>query len=317
MTRYALALGSNLGDRADHLRAALDALANKTELVGVSPLYETEPVGGPEQEPFLNAVAVVETQLGGHHLLSLAHEIEGVRGRQREVEWGPRTLDIDIVATDGEAIDDPPALVVPHPMAKERRFVLEPLVEVWPDAPVGAGVTATEALRRTPPGGVDLLAAEWSRDRGWAGRLWVAGQLVVFSAIGLAYVLEGSMPVGRVGIGRIIGALFGLVGLVGMAWSARSLGAGLTAVPEPAPGGAMIVSGPYRWVRHPMYTSVFLLFAGAALFLGSMSALALSVLLLAYFWLKSRYEERQLRIAYSGYRSYRRRVRSRFVPYFL
>ena len=317
MTRYALALGSNLGDRVDHLRAALDALANKTELVAVSPLYETEPVGGPEQEPFLNAVAIVETRLGGHQLLRLAHEIERVRGRQREVEWGPRTLDIDIVATDGEAIDDPPVLVVPHPRATERRFVLEPLVGVWPDAPVGRGVTASEALPRTPPGGVDLLAIEWSRERRWPGRLWVAGQLVVFAAIGLAYVIEGSMPDGRVGIGRLIGALLGLVGLVGMAWSARSLGAGLTAVPEPASGGAMIVSGPYRWVRHPMYTSVVLLFAGAALFLGSTSALALSVLLLVYFWLKSRYEERQLRIAYSGYRFYRGRVTSRFIPFFL
>ena len=317
MTRYALALGSNLGDRLSHLRAGVHALAEQANLSSVSSLYETEPVGGPEQGPYLNAVVLIETSLDGHRVLELANQIEAALGRERGTHWGPRTLDVDLVATSGDPIDDPPRLVVPHPRSVDRRFVLEPLSEIWPAAPVGGGVTASEALRDSPPDGVDLLSREWTTDRPRTGVLWVAGQMLIFLAIGAAYVLQDSLARTAPGLVGVVGVLMAVVGLAGMLWSARSLGRGLTAVPEPVAGATLIVSGPYRWVRHPMYAAVFLLFAGFALYLGSPIAVALSVALLAYFWLKSGYEEKQLRIVYPDYRSYRQRVRSRFFPFLI
>jgi 2-amino-4-hydroxy-6-hydroxymethyldihydropteridine diphosphokinase len=129
--RALLGLGSNLGDRAAHLRAALDALDGKG-LVAVSPVYETEPVGGPDdQGPYLNLVVVLSTEASPRELLDLCRRLEATAGRVRGERWGPRTLDVDVLWIDGEVVDEPD-LVVPHPRMWERRFVLAPLRDVAP-----------------------------------------------------------------------------------------------------------------------------------------------------------------------------------------
>ena len=143
MTRVLLALGSNLGDRAAHLRRALEAMPG---LVAQSDVYETGPVGGPEQGPYLNMVVELDLpvaadagdgDLGPHDVLALCHRLEQDADRVRAERWGPRTLDVDVLWIDGVEVDDPD-LQVPHPRMFERRFVLAPLSDVAPDvAPPG------------------------------------------------------------------------------------------------------------------------------------------------------------------------------------
>jgi 2-amino-4-hydroxy-6-hydroxymethyldihydropteridine diphosphokinase len=127
--RTFLSLGSNLGDRRAHLRDAIDSLP---DVVAVSPLYETDPMGGPQQGPYLNAVVELDTDLEPMALLGLCHRIESAANRVRGERWGPRTLDVDIVWMDGVEMDDP-ILTIPHPRWKERRFVLAPLRDLAPD----------------------------------------------------------------------------------------------------------------------------------------------------------------------------------------
>ena len=161
MTRYAIALGSNVGRRLQHLQAAVKSLSSLGRIAGVSSLYETAPVGGPAQGPYLNAVVRVDTDLSPEALLDQLHEIEDRRGREGVTRWGPRTLDLDIVASDGPIVTDP-ELTVPHPRALERRFVLEPLVEVWPEVLVAAGLTASAALAKVGDQTVRLMARRWA-----------------------------------------------------------------------------------------------------------------------------------------------------------
>ncbi len=160
MTRFAIALGSNEGDRLDHLRRAVAELESLGSVEAVSGVYETDPVGGPAQEAFLNAVAVLDTMSEPKDLLESLHQIEAAHHRAREVRWGPRTLDLDIVTSDGRPIRTPD-LEIPHPRAAERLFVLEPLCDVWPEAMVGAGVTAASARALVADQEVALLAATW------------------------------------------------------------------------------------------------------------------------------------------------------------
>jgi 2-amino-4-hydroxy-6-hydroxymethyldihydropteridine diphosphokinase len=127
--RAFLSLGSNLGDRRALLRDAVDSLP---DVVAVSPVYETAPVGGPEQDNFLNLVVQLETSLSPHQLLGVCHRIESSAERVREVRWGPRTLDIDIIWMDGVTMDEE-RLTIPHPRWKERRFVVAPLRDLAPD----------------------------------------------------------------------------------------------------------------------------------------------------------------------------------------
>ena len=139
--RAFLALGSNLGDRRSHLRRAVDQLraGSVPAVTAVSQVYETDPVGGPDdQGPFLNLVVelAVPVALDPYRLLEQCHRLEAVAGRVRTVRWGPRTLDADVVWIDGITLDDPD-LVLPHPRWRERRFVLAPLAELAPDL-VGA-----------------------------------------------------------------------------------------------------------------------------------------------------------------------------------
>jgi 2-amino-4-hydroxy-6-hydroxymethyldihydropteridine diphosphokinase len=159
--RAAIGLGSNLGDRIALLTTGLDGLRRIGTLLDVSSLYETAPVGGPEQGPYLNAVALLETTLSARDLLTALHEIEADAGRVRRERWGPRTLDLDLLVYD-ELVTDGPDLAVPHPRAHEREFVLVPLVEVWPDAALRSGPART-ALETVGHQEVTQVAKDWFR----------------------------------------------------------------------------------------------------------------------------------------------------------
>ena len=130
-----LALGSNLGHRHDILQGGVDAIAGieGVRLTGVSPVYETVPVGGPPQPDYLNAVVLANVSVPSGELLDGLHEVEAAFDRVRLVRWGPRTLDIDIITVEGEHSADPD-LTLPHPRAHERAFVLAPWHDVDPDA---------------------------------------------------------------------------------------------------------------------------------------------------------------------------------------
>jgi 2-amino-4-hydroxy-6-hydroxymethyldihydropteridine diphosphokinase len=135
VTRAFVGLGANLGDRERTLRAAVDALAGEAgiEVVAVSTLRETEPVGVGEQPLFLNGAAELDTTLTARDLLDRLLAVEQRFGRIRTSgEHGARTLDLDLLLYGGEVIDEP-GLTVPHPRLHERRFVLEPLAEMAPD----------------------------------------------------------------------------------------------------------------------------------------------------------------------------------------
>ena len=130
--RVALGLGSNVGDRRAHLETALRRLRARLEVHSVSRFVATGLVGGPPQGEYLNAAALVETELSPRALLELAHALEEAAGRQRDVAWGPRTLDIDLLLYGDEVVRDAD-LVIPHPRLHERGFVLDPLAEIAPD----------------------------------------------------------------------------------------------------------------------------------------------------------------------------------------
>lgn len=149
MPRAYVALGSNLGDREATIRSALEALAREPgiEVVTVSTLIDTDPVGVLDQPRFLNGVAALDTELPARDLLEVLLEVERRFGRQREgaVPQGPRTLDLDLLMY-GEAEIDEPGLAVPHPRLHERAFVLGPLAEVAPGLEV-PGKGRVETLR--------------------------------------------------------------------------------------------------------------------------------------------------------------------------
>lgn len=130
MTRAFLSLGSNLGDRRKFLAEAVGSLGDA--VVAVSPVYETDPVGGPDQGRFLNLVVELDTDLTPRQLLAVCHCLESGAQRVRVQRWGPRTLDVDIVWIDGVTIDEPD-LQIPHPRWQERTFVLAPLADLAPD----------------------------------------------------------------------------------------------------------------------------------------------------------------------------------------
>jgi len=140
--RALLGLGSNLGDRRAHLRRAVATLRAAGDLRAVSPLYETEPVGGPPgQDPYLNVVVALDTADSPRRLLERCRELEQEAGRVRTVRHGPRTLDADVLLVEGETVAEED-LEVPHPRMWERRFVLAPLHDLAPE------LVPTEALAR-------------------------------------------------------------------------------------------------------------------------------------------------------------------------
>ncbi|HEU4334000.1 MAG TPA: 2-amino-4-hydroxy-6-hydroxymethyldihydropteridine diphosphokinase [Candidatus Eisenbacteria bacterium] len=153
MIKAFVGLGSNLGERELQIRRAVDELAKipRTTLVRVSSLYDTDPVGEVEQPAFLNAVAWLETELTPRELLWNLLLIEQRMGRVRAQKWGPRKIDLDLLF-HGSTVLEEPDLVVPHPEAHKRAFVLAPLVELDPDFvhPV-TNETVAKTLRRLPP----------------------------------------------------------------------------------------------------------------------------------------------------------------------
>ncbi len=162
MTRAVVSLGSNLGDRFATLSDALRGLAAAgIRITRVSPVYETAPVG-PEQPDYLNAVALIETALPPYDLLDVVHEVEDTLGRVRDERWGPRTIDIDIVAY-GDLVSGDERLLLPHPRAAERAFVLVPWLDVDPGAALPGGETVAELLAGTDRSGLrprpDLVLA--------------------------------------------------------------------------------------------------------------------------------------------------------------
>lgn len=147
-----LSLGSNLGDRAANLRTAVAQLDVAGRLLAVSSLYETQPVDIPDQPWFLNCVAAIATDKTPRELLRLALQVEAAMGRLRMTEKGPRKIDIDVVLFGNRVVNEP-GLKIPHPAMHRRRFVLEPLVEIAPEArQPELGKTARELLAALPRG---------------------------------------------------------------------------------------------------------------------------------------------------------------------
>lgn len=172
MIRAVLSIGANLGDARAALRTVADEFAGET--IARSAVFATPPWGGVEQGDFLNAVLIVEVDQSPLELLRRGQALENAAGRVREVHWGPRTLDVDVVQVlslgDGPVADpdaaeitsDDPVLTLPHPFAHERAFVLVPWLDADPDAELGgirvAGIVAkldpdeVSAVRRDPAG---------------------------------------------------------------------------------------------------------------------------------------------------------------------
>jgi 2-amino-4-hydroxy-6-hydroxymethyldihydropteridine diphosphokinase len=147
--RAYLGIGSNLGDRLAHLQAAVDGLAAASDItvIAVSAVYETAPVGGPDQDDYLNAVVALDTELTPRQLMEIGQSLEAEERRVRVERWGPRTLDVDVLLVGTEEVHEPD-LEVPHPRMTERAFVLAPLADLDPD---WAGfVVADQTCERRP-----------------------------------------------------------------------------------------------------------------------------------------------------------------------
>ena len=128
-----IALGANLGDPKEQLDIAVSLLRGAIDVRAVSSYFITAPVGGPEQPDYVNAVAIAESDLSAADLLAVLHGIEKVLGRERNERWGARTIDLDLIQY-GTILSYAEELLLPHPRAHERRFVLEPWAEIEPDA---------------------------------------------------------------------------------------------------------------------------------------------------------------------------------------
>jgi len=128
-----ISLGANIGEPMANLDLAIDLLREATEVLAVSSYLQTKPIGGPEQPDYLNAVVIIESDLPAKDLLALLNGIETAMGRTREVHWGPRVIDLDLIQYGGLLVKDE-KLTLPHPRAHERRFVLAPWFEIDPEA---------------------------------------------------------------------------------------------------------------------------------------------------------------------------------------
>jgi len=157
-TRVTIALGGNLGNRLENLQGGLDALfdAPGLALVAVSPVYQTAPVGGPQQPDYLNAVLIATTTLPAHAVLERCQGVEAVFGRVRDEAWGPRTLDLDIIVY-GDVVSDDPELTLPHPRAHERAFVLAPWHDIDPDAEIPSWGQVSDLLAKVGSADIQRL----------------------------------------------------------------------------------------------------------------------------------------------------------------
>ena len=155
--RAIVALGSNLGDRFEYLQKAVNEINSEEEIEisKISSVYETLPVGGPEQGNYLNAVISLVTELEADELLFKLLLIELNLGRQREIAWGPRTIDLDLIWFENQTINLD-NLVLPHPRAHERGFVIKPWLEIEPDARIG-NTEIKEFLKDLDCSGVNLF----------------------------------------------------------------------------------------------------------------------------------------------------------------
>jgi len=354
MTWAAIALGSNLEDRMAYLRFGADALTELGVAVSVSSLYETAPIGGPEQEPFFNAVIVIETDLEPRQLLDELHRIEAEAGRVREVRWGPRRLDLDLILYGNQRAEDG-GMVVPHPLFGERRFVLEPLVEAWPEAktPEGRliadllpGVAAQEVVSLGPwwieqdgrsivlddedPGGsshrqsieearipgADKVSAPPAATFAARGGWWVAAQVVIGVAVIIAVLLfDNSIEAGP-WLGWLGGALV-VIGAVQAILGLLHLGVSLTPYPEPLQTGSLVHGGIYQYVRHPVYGGITFGMVGLALYRLSWLGLLVALGGGIFFWQKAGFEERRLLAKYPDYLDYRVRTPARMIPWII
>ena len=161
MVQALAGLGGNVGDVRATLAAAIAHFADgaSVRLIARSSDYRTPPWGVTEQPPFINCAIAVETTLSPHALLARAHDVERALGRDRahEQRWGPRTIDIDLLAYDDLAIDEPD-LTLPHPRLFERAFVLVPLAEIVPDRVIG-GRRVRAAAANIDAAGIEKLPA--------------------------------------------------------------------------------------------------------------------------------------------------------------
>lgn len=148
--RAVVALGANLEDPTGAVELALELLAQSTEVIARSSLHVTKPVGGPPQPDYVNAVCVIDSELPADDLLDLLHGIEKSMGRVRNERWGPRVIDLDLI-TYGDIVRDDDKLVLPHPRAHQRRFVLEPWFEIDTDAELPLHGRVREILAELPP----------------------------------------------------------------------------------------------------------------------------------------------------------------------
>jgi 2-amino-4-hydroxy-6-hydroxymethyldihydropteridine diphosphokinase len=128
-----IALGANMGNPQENIDLAIALLREATDIQAISSMYRTAPVGGPEQPDYINAVVLAESELPATDFLNMLHGIEKTLGRERTIHWGPRTIDLDLIQY-GSILSSSQELLLPHPRAHERRFVLEPWLEVDPDA---------------------------------------------------------------------------------------------------------------------------------------------------------------------------------------
>ena len=159
--RTILALGSNLGESRNTLSDAVAALAGHPQmtLLDVSPVARTRPVGGPDQPDYLNLVAAFDTTLDPQALLEHCHDVENRHHRKREVRWGPRTLDVDIITYGTDHVDDP-ELTIPHPRAAQRAFVLQPWAWMDPGAMLEGVPVAELAARAADLPGLERFEGE-------------------------------------------------------------------------------------------------------------------------------------------------------------
>lgn len=309
--KAAIGLGSNLGDRLGHLRTALAKFAVPYRVVRVSSLYLTEPIGGPDQDEFLNAAAVIETAEPPLAILTTLQRIEDEMGRVRDQHWGPRNIDLDLLVVDGMTSAGP-ELILPHPRAHLRRFVVAPLAEVWPAASLQGG-KAIDLLPQLIDQQAVKLADEWAGDRFHfvdRGARWLVGQGLLFLLFGVVVVLDGTWPSSA---WRWLGLVPMALAALLMLRAAASLGDSLTPYPTPRLGH-LATTGVYNRVRHPMYAGVVLLFLGTAVLVGSAWVAGVALVGAAFLWLKASFEEKRLRIVYPAYDEYRRNVRSRLIP---
>ena len=147
--RAVISIGANIGEPKANLDLAIGLLREATEVISVSSYLQTKPVGGPDQPDYLNAVVILESDLPAKDLLALLNGIETAMGRTREMYWGPRVIDLDLIQYGGLLVNDE-QLTLPHPRAHERRFVLAPWFEIEPDAILLTHGSIKELLEQLP-----------------------------------------------------------------------------------------------------------------------------------------------------------------------